>query len=160
MEKIINPFSKQSDPAYHCFGCDPGHPFGLKLEFIDNGEELLAYWTPSLLFEGYTDVVHGGILATLADETASWFVYTKCRTAGVTSSLKVRYLKPVRTSAGRVTVKTTLVSREKTRALMECIILDGAGVRCAEAEMDFFLFPEEIARKRFHYPGVRAFYEE
>jgi len=69
-----------------CFGCSPGNNIGLKLTFEEDDEKLYATWQPDPLFQGYLNVLHGGIIATLLDEAGAWCVYVKAGTAGVTSS--------------------------------------------------------------------------
>jgi uncharacterized protein (TIGR00369 family) len=52
-----------------CFACGPNNPIGLKLRFTltpDNALETI--FTPQKIHQGYADVVHGGIVATVLDE--------------------------------------------------------------------------------------------
>lgn len=93
MKKIINPWA--GEPTYHCFGCDPNSPNGLRMEFFENGEEIVSYWHPRSEFQGWRNTLHGGIQATLADEIASWVVFRKFQTSGVTSRMEVKYKKAV-----------------------------------------------------------------
>ena len=90
--KIINPFAGRS--GYNCFGCSPDNKLGLQLSFLNEGEYIVARWLPQPQFQGYHNLLHGGIQATLLDEIASWYVYARLHTAGVTSRLAVRYRKP------------------------------------------------------------------
>ena len=39
MKKIINPWS--GNPKYNCFGCSPNNPFGLHMEFYEDGDYLV-----------------------------------------------------------------------------------------------------------------------
>ncbi|MDD8019842.1 MAG: PaaI family thioesterase [Acidobacteriota bacterium] len=53
-----------------CFVCGQDNPAGLKLDFYFDEEKRLA-WTefqPEQQFEGYRDVLHGGIISSLLDE--------------------------------------------------------------------------------------------
>lgn len=159
MRKIHNPFPAiHHEKDYHCFGCSPLNSHGLGLEFWDEGEEVFSIWSPSRDFEGYPGIIHGGILATLMDETASWFVYAKLKTSGVTSEMTVRYLKPVRTTGGDVKTAVRLLRRESRLATLQCTVFTNDGTPSAIAEITFFLYPEKIAVSRYHYPGEDAFY--
>lgn len=152
--KIRNPF----DPGQNlCFGCGPANPAGLKLTFEEDDTKLYAEWKPSVHFQGYTNVLHGGIIATLLDETGAWCINVKAGTSGVTSSMTVKYLKPVYISKGTVTMEASIISREEKSARLLCNLFDGEGKKCAEADLDYFIYPEDIARKRYHYPGREAF---
>jgi uncharacterized protein (TIGR00369 family) len=152
--KIRNPFKPED---YMCFGCSPGNHVGLKLTFEEDDEKLYASWQPDPVFQGYLNVLHGGIIATLLDEAGAWCVYVKAGTSGVTASLTVRYLKPVYISKGKVSVEARLVTKGEKNALLSASLFDGEGKLCAEADLDYFIYPEQIARRRFYYPGTEAF---
>jgi uncharacterized protein (TIGR00369 family) len=153
--KIRNPFDPDKN---FCFGCGPANPAGLKLTFEEDDEKLYATWNPSAYFQGYSNVLHGGIMATLLDETGAWCIYVKAGTSGVTSSMTVKYLKPVYISKGAVSIEASVVSIEGNNARLFCRLFDGDGNHCAEAELEYFIYPEEVARKRYSYPGREAFY--
>jgi uncharacterized protein (TIGR00369 family) len=156
--KIINPFTGKN--GYNCFGCDPGNHHGLKMEFVDEGEYVTARWSPRNYFQGYKDVLHGGIQATLMDEIASWYVYAKLNTAGVTSKLEIRYKKPVYVNHGDITIRAKLISIKRNLANFKVELLDSENKLCAEAAVQYFTFDEKVARERFWYPGVEAFYAD
>lgn len=68
MKKIQNPYAISGRKEYLCFGCSPNNESGLNLEFWEEGEEVIAKWMPCKSFEGFVNVLHGGIQATLLDE--------------------------------------------------------------------------------------------
>lgn len=153
--KIRNPFDPEKN---YCFGCGPSNPAGLKLAFEEDEEKLYATWHPSSHYQGYINVLHGGIIATLLDEAGAWCIYVKAGTSGVTSSMTVKYLKPVYISKGPVSIEASLAKTEGKSAKMLCSLFDGEGNKCAEAELDYFIYPQNIARSRYSYPGKEAFY--
>ena len=161
MKKIKNPFAAldSSRKEYNCFGCSPFNELGLQLQFWEDGKELLARWQPQKSLEGWTGVLHGGIQASLLDELAGWIVLVKMKTSGVTAEMNVKYLKPLFISKGEITVKGRLLSFENRRATIQCSLFDGADEECVKAEITYFCFPEKIARAKYHYPGIEAFYE-
>ena len=71
--------------GYNCFGCSPGNPYGLKCRFVDEGEYVTCHWQPSENYQGFFHILHGGIQATLIDEIASWAIFSREATAGVTT---------------------------------------------------------------------------
>jgi len=154
-KKIRNPFS---DEMNRCFACSEANPIGLKLKFEESDEFLHAAWEPSEHYQGYGNVIHGGIIATLLDEIGVWCTYVKAGTACVTSELSIKYIKPVFISRGTITLKAQIVDTTEKYARLHCWLYDSTGVLCAESNASFFLYPEEIARKRLHYPGKEAFY--
>jgi len=160
MKKIKNPWKEEPDNRhdYNCFGCSPFNEIGLQLEFWEDGDELIAKWQPRKSLEGWMGVLHGGIQATLLDELGGWLVMIKLKTAGVTSAMNVTYIKPVKVSKGELTVKGRLLSFEGRIAKIACSLIDSEGTECAKADLSYFCFPEKIAKARYHYPGIEAFY--
>lgn len=71
--KLLNPFA-QSDSDFHCFGCSPSNESGLQLQFFEDGDFLTATWEPKSLLQGYKNVLHGGIQATLLDEISNIYL--------------------------------------------------------------------------------------
>jgi uncharacterized protein (TIGR00369 family) len=157
MRKIKNPYTNLE--GYNCFGCSSKNHLGLQMEFFEDGEYIMSNWTPKQHLAGYGNVLHGGIQSTILDEIASWLVYTKVKTAGVTASLNVRYKNTVFTNKGNLTVRAKLIDQNKKFATIHAELLDHENKVCSEAEVKYFLFPLEIAKRRFHYPGYEAFFE-
>ena len=158
MRKITNPFAEMASKGeYNCFGCSPGNDIGLHLEFWEDGEEVLAKWTPNKRYEGWMGVLHGGIQATLLDEIAAWVVFIKLKTSGVTSEMNINYHKPLYHSKGEISVRGKLIEIEKRLAKLKCTLFDGQNETCATATVTYFCFPEKIARAKYNYPGAEAF---
>jgi acyl-coenzyme A thioesterase PaaI-like protein len=51
-----------------CFVCGDKNKKGLKVAFFYENGKAKAEYTPSREFEGYKDILHGGILSSLLDE--------------------------------------------------------------------------------------------
>ncbi|SDC88907.1 PaaI family thioesterase [Williamwhitmania taraxaci] len=158
MKKIRNPFTESYGSDANCFGCSPNNKCGLNLEFYEQDEEMIAFWKPQKTFEGYLNVLHGGIQATLLDEIASWVVYVKCQTSGVTANLTVAYKKPVFIDGGDIKLKARIIERNKRLVTIKAELYNGNEELCSEAEIRYFLFPQQIAKEKYYYPGVEAFY--
>jgi uncharacterized protein (TIGR00369 family) len=156
MRKVHNPFRGRE--GYHCFGCSPDHPTGLNLSFVEENEEIVSVWEPESRFEGYHGVLHGGIQATLLDEIASWVVYVKLKRAGVTSSMNVRYHKPVFMDGGLLTIRSKVVALRRNLADIHAVIYNRSGELCSEATITYFTFSEKVSRESFFYPGEQAFF--
>jgi uncharacterized protein (TIGR00369 family) len=157
MKEIVNPYDREQNM---CFGCSVKNPIGLSLRFRESEEALHASWTPSENYQGYPGILHGGITASLLDETGGWCVSVKIGTAGVTSEMKIKYLAPVYLSKGDLTLTARILEKSEKSAKVHCTLHDGQSKLCAEATVDFFLYPPEVAARRFRYPGKEAFYGE
>jgi acyl-coenzyme A thioesterase PaaI-like protein len=157
MIKLKNPYAGLK--GYFCFGCSPHNEAGLKMVFYEDGEEVTSAWEPDAHFQGFHDVLHGGIQSTMIDEIASWLVFIKLDTTGVTYRLNVRYRVPVHLSKGTVTLKARLKELRRNIATIQVDLYDGEGIRCSEGEVEYFTMPGERAREEFHFPGKQSFYE-
>lgn len=160
VRKIKNPYYASGRRDYNCFGCSPNNEKGLKLTFELDGEEVTARWNPVTWAEGFRNVLHGGIQATLLDETCSWVVQALVRTVGVTTSMEISYRRAVLVSEGEITLRARLLEQNSRMAVVEGRILDKAGTVCAIAKCRFFLFPVDKAMSDYNYPGGDAFFEE
>jgi len=159
MRKILNPYKGME--GYNCFGCSPENEHGLQMQFYEEGEFLYSDWEPRGFLQGYHNVLHGGIQATLIDEIGSWLVMIKLKSAGVTSELMVRYLKPVRVSKkGNIKLKASLTSFENNLATVHVELFDAEGRKCAEGDPTYFVYPPAIAKKRLFFPEYNAFFEK
>lgn len=157
MKKINNPFAHLSD--HKCFCCSPNNPIGLKLEFWfdEENQTIETRWNPLEYLQGYPNVLHGGIQSTLMDEVASWAIYVLLETGGVTSKIEIKFLKPVLISNGELLVKASLLSKEKRFANIKTDLFDGNNQLCAEAIVQYYIYPQELAIKKLNYPGIKAF---
>ena len=160
MRKIKNIHLTDDPNVYQCFGCSPYNDFGLHLEFWEDGDDVVSYWSPRPVLQSYPKVVHGGIQSTLMDEIAGWVVYVKCGTVGLTADMKVKFKQPLFIDQGDVTIRARLVERNKRLATISASLTNAAGKVCAEAELRYFLLSDEDAREKYNYPGVKAFFED
>jgi uncharacterized protein (TIGR00369 family) len=155
MKKIKNPYDKETNM---CFGCSQNNTSGLKLQFEEDDMFVCATWQPTSDYQGYVNILHGGIISTLMDEVGAWCINLKLGTAGVTSEMKIKYLSPVFINKGSLTVKASLHERKEKTAVIKCLLYNDANKLCAQAEIEYFIYPQEIAIRKFRYPGRDAFY--
>ena len=87
-----------------CFACGARNDAGLHLVFRHEGDEVVTEFTADERFQGFPGVVHGGILATLLDETLNRLAMAEGRMM-MTGRLDIRYRRaaplgrPLRVSA-------------------------------------------------------------
>jgi uncharacterized protein (TIGR00369 family) len=116
-----------------CFGCGPANAIGLHLEFLlaEDGAVVCLPTIPDS-FEGPPGYLHGGILATLLDETMSKTVRARGLRA-VTGRMEIDYRRPVR-SAAPIRLEGRLLRSEGRKHWTEARILDARGHMLAEAK--------------------------
>ncbi len=156
-KKIKNPFT--SLRGYNCFACCPTNEQGLQMEFYEEGDYVCAKWKPKTQFQGYPNILHGGIQSTLLDEIAAWAVYIKARTSGVTSRMNVKYHKPVLMSNESLLLRAKITDVRRQFATIKAELISDNGEVASEAEIIYYLFAEEVAKKEYFYPEYSEFFD-
>ena len=78
---------------HNCFACGGQNPIGMRLH-IELGEGTASTtWTGGEDFVGWSDKLHGGIIATLLDEVMAW-APSSYDSWAVTAEMTVRYRSP------------------------------------------------------------------
>ena len=106
MKKIINPWKGLE--GYNCFGCAPNNEAGIKMEFYEDGDEVVSIWKPRPEYQGWINTLHGGIQAVLMDEICAWVILRKLQTTGVTSKMETRYRKSVSTTDSHIVLRASI----------------------------------------------------
>ena len=116
-----------------CFACGHDNPIGLKLLFELDGEgRSVATFVPQRNFQGFSKVLHGGIVCTLLDEAMAWAMILHGY-SGATVSLRVKFRKPVQ--IGKTVTITGEIQRQGIKSwTMTSFISDECGQVLAEAE--------------------------
>jgi uncharacterized protein (TIGR00369 family) len=116
-----------------CFGCGPDNAGGLRLEFLlAEDKSVVSLATIPDGFAGHPGYLHGGIIATLLDESMSKSVRAQGLTA-MTRQLEVEYLRPV--PAGEpIRLEGRLIRSEGRKHWAEGKILNARGITLAEGK--------------------------
>ena len=116
-----------------CFGCGQANPIGLHLEFFlaEDGSVVCPTEIPDT-YEGPPGYVHGGIIATLLDETMSKAVRSHGLVA-MTRQMEIDYLRPV-ASLSAIRLQGRVSHSEGRKHWTEARILDPHGTTLAEAK--------------------------
>jgi uncharacterized protein (TIGR00369 family) len=77
-----------------CFVCGSRNAIGLNLRFQTDGQVVQSRFTPRPEHNGFINVVHGGLLATLLDEMMVWACAVQTRRFSYCAEMTVRYLAP------------------------------------------------------------------
>lgn len=115
----------------HCFVCGTDNPAGLNIRWTTRENVTEARFTPSKAFQGWKDVVHGGILATVLDEAMTRLAWQRFGGA-VTAEMTVRYLRPARVG-DTFTVRGEVADVSGRLIPAKAEIRDSAGNVVAEA---------------------------
>ncbi len=156
MKKIINPWLGLTDKGYNCFACAPTNPCGLKMEFYEDGDDIVSIWTPGDNYQGWLDTLHGGIQATLLDEIGGWIIARKFQTSGMTTNLNIKYKKPIPTGKEiKIEIRGRVKEVKRMFVFIEAEIRYEGEVR-SSAEMTYYTFPKDVAEKDFLFSGCEV----
>lgn len=111
----------------HCFLCGHLNPQGLKLDFVPDGETLTARWVAEKRFQGYADILHGGIISAILDEVMINLPWKLHDAPVTTAELTVRFRKPA-PIGGELRFQAFVVERGRRlwQLRSECRGADGA----------------------------------
>ncbi|MFZ0819780.1 MAG: PaaI family thioesterase [Candidatus Acidiferrales bacterium] len=110
----------------------PGKLFGFELDSIERGSAVMTMQVRKRHKQVH-GVVHGGILASLADTAGALAAYPLLprKTRLATVEMKINYLEPV--DRGKIVAEASLLRLGRTLAVVECEIQDAAGTLAAKA---------------------------
>ncbi|MBI1926420.1 PaaI family thioesterase [Candidatus Poribacteria bacterium] len=79
-----------------CFACGKENPLGLQINPVvaPDGTQVKIECTPPVHFQGWANIVHGGILSTLLDEAITYVGIASFDGPAVTAQLEIRFKKP------------------------------------------------------------------
>lgn len=126
-----------------CFGCGTENIHGLQMQFETDGQRLRSRLTMEPRFRGWSNLIHGGILATILDETMGWTVLRLTGSFMLTKGMTVTYRKPVRIGAELKVVGYIKDHDSEKRVVAVAEIRDTEGDLCAISEGTFILFTRE-----------------
>jgi len=120
----------------NCLVCGDKNEIGMNLPFDYDGEVAATEYTAEARFEGYKEVLHGGILTALLDEVMAKAIFGK-KILVATVEIKVKFKNPVKTGQkikleGKYTGERGSLIFASSRAILP----DGS--LAAEAEGKFF----------------------
>ena len=125
MKKIINPWKDME--GYNCFGCSPDNEAGVRMEFYEDGDEVVSIWKPRPEYQGWLNTLHGGIQSVLLDEICGWVVFRKLQTGGVTSKMETRFRKSISTNDTHVVLRASLREQKRNIAIIEARLYNSMG---------------------------------
>lgn len=137
-----NPQSEVTD--HHCFGCGQLNEHGLRLQLSPDPDGYGVYtpFVPPPRTEGYTGMVHGGIITTVLDEVMAWSL-ARHGIWAVTGQLTTRYRKPI--MLGEAATGYLLRDRGRAIEMRGEIRRDVDGVLLADATAMFIRVPDAKA---------------
>ena len=131
----------------NCFGCGPDNHHGLKMTFETNGEQIRSSVTIPEHMRGWSNIVHGGVLSTIADEIMAWAAIHLLKRFILTKEMTVRFLRPVFIGSTLEAIGIVQERLDAKNVVMSCNIFNEKKEICATANGNFALFtPQEFEK--------------
>lgn len=122
----------------YCFICGENNPSGLQLSPEGKNGEGTIHWVPSREYQGYTGVLHGGIVSALLDEAMAYAAMSIVDRAA-TVEITINYRKPVSTDEP-LTASAKVIEHRGRIIRASARILQG-GLEKATATANFIAVP-------------------
>lgn len=143
MRLIKNPWIGAE--GYHCFGCCPNNPFGVKMQFYEDEEDVVCIWNPSVHYQSWENTLHGGIQSVLLDEICGWVVFHKLQSSGVTAKMETRFRKPVAIQQEFIELRARLREMKRNIAIIDGEIRSARGEILVECTCTYVTFDQAHA---------------
>ncbi|NCN10135.1 MAG: PaaI family thioesterase [Leptospira sp.] len=134
-------------PYKKCFGCGGANEIGLKMEFESNQKEIRSFTHIPEHLAGWSNLAHGGVLATILDETMAWAAIYLERSYILTKKISVEFIKPVFVGDNLEARGHILEKISAKEVLVYAEIKNANGVVVAKGEGNIALFTPESIRK-------------
>ena len=140
-----------------CIGCGQNNPFGLKLNFKWDGKTARVEFTPTKFYQGWPEIVHGGIITTMLDEAMGHATLFSGFFDFLTAAIQVNFKRPA--LIGEPLVITASITKNEGRSIeVEGMVslLDGTLVAEGKATQVIIETGNELEAVLWDMDGVIA----
>lgn len=131
----------------HCFACGAKNPFGLHMKLESNGKSVLSRVVIPDHLCGWGNLVHGGIITTLLDETMSWAAIHLLRRLILTRTMSVEFILPVAPNTPLCTQGYVEKKIKNTEAVVRAVLYNSDDQVCAKSTGHFALLTPKMMRR-------------
>lgn len=131
----------------NCFACGSNNSCGLQMQFYSDDQSVKSWIKVPDHLCGWDNLIHGGVISTILDETMSWSAIYLLKKIILTKSMTVDFMKPIYEGT-KLKAEGKVSKRISEReASMEGFIYNDAGVLCAKSRGTYVLFEAKVAKK-------------
>ncbi|MDY6821712.1 MAG: PaaI family thioesterase [Deferribacterota bacterium] len=142
----------------NCFVCGKDNIKGLhQYSFFEDGYVKLKFIASNYM-SGYTDMMHGGIAATILDEVMTWaaFVYGSEMRLYFTREMRVKYKRAILLNNNTYIAKASYVTTRKRLVFVDSVFIDKDNVIYAKSDASYYPASREMSIEGFKH----AYYEK
>lgn len=129
-----------------CFACGQDNPFGLHMKFMCNDRIVTSEVMIPTHMCGWGNLVHGGIISTLLDETMSWSAIHLLKRLILTRTMAVEFIQPVPPNT-LIRTEGRIDRRIKNTEAVVTADLYNNGEVCARSTGRFALLSAKLMRR-------------
>jgi uncharacterized protein (TIGR00369 family) len=129
----------------NCFVCGNQNEYGLKVDFFYDKGMSRAEYVAEEKFQGYKDILHGGIISALLDEVMIKAVIARGFLV-VTVEIEVKFIKPVKIGE-KLFLQGKVTGEQKRIFTAEGTVTDSKREIVATGKGKFFKVTEEMKEK-------------
>ncbi len=135
-----------------CFACGQDHSTGLRMKFFTDETNVFSELVVPERFAGWSNLVHGGVTATILDETLAWTVIYLKQHFILTKSLHIEYLRPMFVEEKLYSIGKISNQISDREIQVEASVYNLQGDLCAKATGSVVMFSAEQMKKKRLFP--------
>jgi uncharacterized protein (TIGR00369 family) len=133
--------------THNCFACSPVNAAGLQMKFFTDDNRIYAKVTVPRHMGGWNRIAHGGIVATILDETMGWAGIYLLEQLTLTKTMTIDFAKAV--VVGEELRSEAWVQERigKREAVIHAAIYNTDNEICAESRSVFTMLSPALAKR-------------
>lgn len=144
----MNTFLVPNNPYNECFACGQKNPIGLHLIFYQKENVVYTETFIKQEFAGWSNLTHGGILTTIADETMAWTAIHLTRRYMLTKDIQIQFLRPCTVNQKVLSEGRIIEWINPREVVIEVQIFLENGKPCVKSKGNLVLFTKSELRKK------------
>lgn len=125
----------------YCFICGKDNPKGLRISFKYENGQAYAEFRLEKAYQGYKDIVHGGIISAIIDEACAYATLS-LGVKAYTAKISVRFRRPARTGEKLLVNSSARILKSRLIEARATIVDENNNV-VAEGDAKFIVYNEK-----------------
>lgn len=133
--------------THNCFACSPVNSSGLQMKFFTDDKRVYAKVTVPAHMGGWNRIAHGGIVATILDETMGWAGIYLLEQLTLTKTMTIDFEKAVMVGEALHCEAWVQERTGKREAIIHAAIYNADNEICARSRGTFTMLTLALARR-------------
>ena len=133
--------------THNCFACSPVNASGLQMKFFTDDKRVFSKVTIPRHMGGWNRIAHGGIVATILDETMGWAGIYLLEQLTLTKTMTIDFAKAVLVGEELRSEAWVQERVGKREAIIKAAIYNANNEICAESKSIFTMLTLALARR-------------